>query len=105
MEIGIYKSYNKYFARGISGYKMKEICNEDKYCLAFKIRNKLNEKKIEFCFIRSLNLSSNGFLGASKDDLEAIASAMSFNTNNKKLEIKINYKELYEKRRNRKGVN
>src|SRR3989344_6330576 len=91
VEIGIYRSYNKYFALGISGYKMKKISNEDKYSLAFEIRNRLNNEKIESCFIRSLD-SSNGFIGVTGDELEAIVRAMSFNTNNKKLEIKINHK-------------
>ena len=90
VEIGIYKFYNKYFALGISGYKMKKISNRDKYSLAFEIRNRLNNKKIESCFIRPLDI--NGFVGVSNDDLEVIVRAMSFNTNNKKLEIKINHK-------------
>ena len=90
--IGIYKSYNKYFASGISGYKMKEINNKDKYCLAFEIRNKLNNKKIKSCSIRPLDLSSKGFLNVSDDELEIILRAMSFDTNNKKLEIKLNNK-------------
>ena len=47
VEIGIYRSYNKYFALGISGYKMKKISNTDKYSLAFEIRNNLNNKKLE----------------------------------------------------------
>ena len=91
VEIGIYKSYNKYFALGISGYKMKKISNRDKYSLAFEIRNRLNNKKIESCYISSLNYP-NKFIGIGNDDLEAIIRAMSFNTNNKKLEIKINHK-------------
>ena len=96
-EIGIYKSYNKYFALGISGYKMNEISNEDKNCLAFEIRNNLNKKKIKSCFIRPLNLSSNGFIIPSKDDLEVIAITASLDIDKTGLEVKIN-KEIYIKR-------
>ena len=91
VEIGIGKFYNNYFALGISGYKMKKISNKDKYSLAFEIRNRLNNKKIESCFIRPLNYP-DGFISIRGDELEAIVRAMSFNTNNKKLEIKLNNK-------------
>ena len=91
VEIGVGKFYNEYFALGISGYKMKKIRNKDKYSLAFGIRNELNNQKIESCFIRPLNYL-DGFIAVSSHELEAIVRAMSFNTNNKKLEINIDYK-------------
>ena len=96
-EIGIYKSYTEYFALGISDYRMKEISNKDKYCLAFEIRNNLNRRKIKSCFIRPLNLSSNGFLTPSDEDLEGIAIAASLDISKTGLEVKIN-KEIYIKR-------
>ena len=92
VEIGIYKSYQEYFALGISGYKMRKIRNKDKYCLAFEIRNELNKKKIKYCSIRPLAKDTENYLSATKSELEAIVSTMSINTNNKKLEIKIKEK-------------
>ncbi|MDP2672284.1 MAG: hypothetical protein Q8O84_00530 [Nanoarchaeota archaeon] len=86
-EIGIYKNYKEYFAFGISGYRMKEIKDEDKYTLAFKIRDKLNKKKIKSCFIRPFKNGDAGHYLPTKYDLEEIAKTISYYKN---LEIKIN---------------
>ena len=97
VEIGIYRDYKRYFALGISGYKMREIKNEDKYCLAFVIRNKLNKKGIEHCFIRPFENNDERYYSAIKSELEAIANTMSFNSNKEDLNIKIN-EEIYIKK-------
>ncbi len=92
VEIGIYKNHKEYFALGISGYNFRKIKDEDKHCLALKIKNELNRKKINSCFIRPLILSYNQFLNIRNEDLEAIARTMSFGVSNEKLEVKINNK-------------
>ena len=95
--IGIYRNYKEYFALGISGYKMREIKNNDKYCLAFEIRNKLNKKGIKGCFIRPIKNGDENRYPATKSELEAIALSMSYNPNNKDLNIKINEKIYFKK--------
>ncbi len=98
IEIGIYKTYsNEYFALGISGYKMRKIKDNDKYILAIKIRNKLNERGISGCFIRPIKNSDANSCFLTKSELETIALSMSFNPNKKDLDIKINEKIYFKK--------
>ena len=97
VEIGIYKNYKEYFALGISGYKMRKIKDNDKYILAIRIRNKLNEKGIKGCFIRPIKNGDENFSFLTKSELETIALSMSFNPNNKDLNIKINEKIYFKK--------
>ena len=97
VEIGLYKSYKEYFALGISGYKMRKTKDDDKYILAIKVRNKLNEEGIRGCFIRPLKNGDENCYPATKSELEAIAISMSYNPNNKNLNIKIN-EEIYIKK-------
>ncbi len=51
VEIGVHLTYSEYFSLGISGYKMREIRDNDKHILAIKIINKLIEKGIKSCFV------------------------------------------------------
>ncbi|MEK6817404.1 MAG: hypothetical protein AABX80_01255 [Nanoarchaeota archaeon] len=97
VEIGIYKNHREYFALGIFGYKMKEVKNNDKYCLGLKIRDELNKKKIKSCFIRRFKNSDKDYFPLTKSELEVIADSMSFNTNNKYFKVKIK-KEIYSKK-------
>lgn len=97
VEIGIYRTYGEYFALGISGYKMREIKNNDKHCLAFEIRNKLNERGISRCFIRPIKNGEKNYCSLADEELEAIAISMSYNPSKKDLNVKIN-KEIYIKK-------
>ena len=96
-EIGIYKTYCEYFALGISGYKMKEIKNKDKHCLAFEIRNKLNREKINEVFIRPIKNGVQDCSSINESELEMIAIAMSMDIDKTNLKIKLN-KEIYIKK-------
>ena len=89
VEIGIYKNFKEYFAFGISGYKMTAIKDEDKYTLAFKIRDKLNKKKIKSCFIRPFKNGDAGHYLPTKYDLEEIAKIIS---EDETLKIKVKIK-------------
>ncbi len=98
IEIGIYKTYsNEYFALGISGYKMRKIKDNDKHTLAIKIRNKLNEKGINECFIRPVKNGEENYCSLTGEELETIARSMSYNSNAKDLNIKINEKIYFKK--------
>lgn len=92
VEIGIYKNYREYFALGISDYKMREINDGDKYILAIRIRNKLNKEGIKKCFIRPIKNGNENYCFLAKSELEAIANSISFNPNDKNLNVKINEK-------------
>lgn len=92
VEIGIYRTYHEYYALGISGYKMRKIKNEDKHCLAFEIRNRLNKKGINKCYIRPFKNGDENHCFLTGSELEAIAISMSYSPDNKDLNVKINEK-------------
>lgn len=97
VEIGIYKSYKEYFALGISGYKMREIKNEDKHCLAFEIRNRLNKKGINKCYIRPFKNGDANYFPVNESELETIAIEMLLDLDETNLKIELN-NEAYVKK-------
>jgi len=93
VEIGIYRTFTEYFARGIKGYCMREIKDNDRYCLALKIKHKLNENKIKKCIVRPLAGGEPGsFFPSNKADLEIIAGEISSDFEKTGLKSKINEK-------------
>ncbi|MBI2056960.1 hypothetical protein HYT91_01770 [Candidatus Pacearchaeota archaeon] len=98
VEIGIYKNFKEYFAKGISGYKMKEVKNTDKYSLGIQIRNELNKNvsrstprrgtsKIKKGFVSQLK-NGEGYYPLTAFELEAIADTIS----DENLEFKVKNK-------------